>query len=923
MNQVFIQPHAHKRDTFLSPVLIYAEGKPLFFSKSGEISNLSAETTSTNIIKDPVLVCHALYTMARTNITIEQPMDILELYAFTHPTKFAVPTPKGIIKALGQTVPDDHDDVLMALLESVDHLLDDLASQSKQQTRILDLAHAMGLQGRGWIWTPFIFNALGRPYHYKAPIESKIAYNVWNHLPEWSEYNPEPQKNHHAVTGDESRERLAYILTQQHQSEQRAEQVNYVTRVTEIFRPKEHDDQPLVMLAEAGTGVGKTRGYLTPSTLWADKNQNPVWISTYTKNLQRQIDSELDQFYPDPEVKNAKVAVRKGRENYLCLLNFEDQALSAHLMTQSKAAIASGIMARWISETRDGDLSGSDFPGWLTHLLGAQFTSQLADKRGECIYAACDHYNRCFAERSIRKSYTAPIVVANHATVMIAAATESDHIANRYVFDEAHHLFHAADNVFCAHITGAEAHDLRRWIMGPEGGRKSRARGLKKRIENIIIDEDHIQTMVNDVIKSAMTLPPEQWMKQISDNGLKTNFEVMIAALFEQIKSRSDNAKSFYSEETSLYPLSDAVKDSLPKTIQDLARIQKSIHKLISECEKLLVDKMDKYNADQRRRIDILITSLQKKKKFQIDPWIKTLQSLLENSVDPQLIDWAGVEKIDGKILDIGIFRHHINPMKPFAESMKPHLHTALITSATLRDKSDSDDHLQSWQTAFETTGANILTETPAQFSIPSPFSYAEQTRVFIVSDVEKNNLEQVSSAYLNLFKTSGGGALGLFTSIQRLKSVYNHIEQDLAMNDITLFSQHIDGIDTGTLIDMFRDDMHSCLLGTDAVRDGVDIPGDSLRLIVFDRVPWPRPTILHKARRNAFGNREYDDRLTRLKLKQAFGRLIRTQNDKGVFVMLDNSMPSKLLSALPDNVIVEKIGIKDVLEKTKMFLGT
>jgi ATP-dependent DNA helicase DinG len=181
-------------------------------------------------------------------------------------------------------------------------------------------------------------------------------------------------------------------------------------------------------------------------------------------------------------------------------------------------------------------------------------------------------------------------------------------------------------------------------------------------------------------------------------------------------------------------------------------------------------------------------------------------------------------------------------------------------------------------------TGATSFTDTPAAFSIPSPFDYAEHTRVIVVTDVRRDDMDQLAAAYRTLFEAAGGGALGLFTAIQRLRAVHSRIQAPLAAQGITLYGQHADGIDTGTLVDMFRDDVHSCLLGTDAVRDGVDVPGESLRLIVFDRVPWPRATLLHKARREAFGKGLYDDRLTRLRLKQAYGRLIRQKEDRGNF---------------------------------------
>jgi ATP-dependent DNA helicase DinG len=127
--------------------------------------------------------------------------------------------------------------------------------------------------------------------------------------------------------------------------------------------------------------------------------------------------------------------------------------------------------------------------------------------------------------------------------------------------------------------------------------------------------------------------------------------------------------------------------------------------------------------------------------------------------------------------------------------------------------------------------------------------------------------------------------------------------------------------MDTATLIDIFRAEEDSSLLGTDAVRDGIDVPGRSLRLIVFDRVPWPRPDILHKARKAAFGGTRYDDMLTRLRLKQAFGRLVRRASDTGVFVLLDPAFPSRLHGAFPAGVLPERVGLRDAVERTTSFL--
>ena len=282
-------------------------------------------------------------------------------------------------------------------------------------------------------------------------------------------------------------------------------------------------------------------------------------------------------------------------------------------------------------------------------------------------------------------------------------------------------------------------------------------------------------------------------------------------------------------------------------------------------------------------------------------------------------IDWMEIERIDGRAVDVGLYRHWIDPMQPFASAIKPHAHGMIITSATMRGATGQDD--DDWSIARERTGTDYINPAANVFSVNSPFDYAAQTRILVINDLNKNDISQIAAAYRELFKASGGGALGLFTSIQRLKNVYGQIAGPLEDHDLRLYAQHIDGMDTGTLVDIFRDDTHACLLGTDAVRDGVDVPGEALRLLVYDRVPWPRPTILHKARCDRFGKQRHSDTMTGLKLRQAYGRLIRRADDKGVFVMLDSGLPTRLCNAFPEGVEIQRLGLADAIVEIKEFL--
>ncbi len=95
------------------------------------------------------------------------------------------------------------------------------------------------------------------------------------------------------------------------------------------------------------------------------------------------------------------------------------------------------------------------------------------------------------------------------------------------------------------------------------------------------------------------------------------------------------------------------------------------------------------------------------------------------------------------------------------------------------------------------------------------------------------------------------------------------------------------------------------------------------MRVLAFDRLPWPRPDLLHKARRGRFGGRSYDDAIARTRIAQAFGRLIRRADDRGVFVMLDAAAPTRLFSGLPEGVTLQRMGLRDALEQVGSFLGT
>lgn len=910
------------------PVLCaQSAGSAALLDRDGELSRPAKAQIKALIEKGPPpLVCHAPWTAARLGLENLVAFDILELFAFVHPGTFCVPTPAGVTKALGLPAPESFEDAPLSLLSAMQALLGDLAKTPEdQRPPLLAIAGVMGLNGRGWKWTPFVFSALGERYDPAFPINARAALEVWKSLPEWAERAPPPPPGHHPVTEEESRARLDDIL-RKGAIAPRPRQIDYATQIAGAFAPTAEDGAPHVVLAEAGTGIGKTLGYLAPATVWAEKNAGAVWVSTYTRNLQRQLESELRRCYDTPELFDSKVAIRKGRENYLCLLNFAEMAAGAGLARASAQAVAAGLMARWIGATRTGEFTAADFPAWLPGLLGRMHTTGLSDRRGECIHAACEHYHRCFVERSIRKSRHAAIVVANHALVMIQAALAGPdfELPRRYVFDEGHHVFEAADGVFATHLSGLETRDLRLWLLGPEGGRKGRARGLQKRIGDLTGAHAGAERALEGIVHAARVLPAEGWGRRLTGGAPAGPCETFLFRVMEQVSAREKSGReSGYSLETPVRPATAAL-DSAAKALEsDIKALHGPMRALIAVLKSMLSEGAETYSEETKKRFSGAVQGLEIRAAT-VKGWIGALGSVTADEPETGVVDWLAIEREGGQTLDIGLFRHFIDPTQAFAQAILPDAQGLAFTSATLRDggAAAGNGEDEGWSRARARTGADFLAPRSDAFSIASPFDYPAQTRVFVATDIDREDPAQVAAAFRALFSASGGGGLGLFTAISRLRAVHGRIAGDLEARGIPLYAQHIDGMDTGTLVDIFRDDLHACLLGTDALRDGVDVPGESLRLVAFDRVPWPRPTILHKARREALGGAAYDDSITRLRLKQAFGRLVRREDDRGAFVMLDSRFPSRLANAFPEGVAPRRLPLAEIVAEIKAWLG-
>ena len=879
--------------------------------------------------------------------------DVLELFAFVRPAQACAPSAAGLALALGLAEPKGVVAQAAVLRVGAEVLLTELAA-APWPSREEALALAETFMRAGWAWGGRAVDALRTLPLGRAWRGSGV--DVWTRLSEWEDAGPTGEPGTKPITPEAAQEKLAELLARVGLDEARPTQSTFAAESAFAFQPREREGSPRLMLAEAGTGTGKTMGYLAPAALWAEANGPAVWVSTYTRALQRQIERESHAVFPDPEIRKRKAVVRKGRENYLCLLNLQDVVQSA--MMGGGDLIGAALAARWARATRDGDMTGGDFPAWLPSLFapfhgiggGAAQAGPnvLVDRRGECVHAGCAHYRTCFVEKAIRASRKADIVIANHALVLTQAAFDGARAARgkpadveaaslkRIVFDEGHHLFDAADSAFSAALSGQETAELRRWIRGPEGRR--RGRGLDQRLGDMLSDNEVAYAALGDAIRAATQLPGEGWSARISPppswnddpedelwdapvSQAHGPVEVFLAAMLDQLKARADQKAE--GMECAARPALDAVKEAALGAARALQALGTPLIALSKALEAMLDDEAADLVTVDRARIEGALRGLDRRARMQLPAWRAMLQGLQDDADDPKFVDWfetvnAPVPGGRGRIADASFRRHWVDPTEPLEHAVLRPAHGVLVTSATLADMS----HEAPFALAEMRTGAARLEDLPKTLRLASPFDYAANARAIVITDVGRDDPRQVAAAMRELFIASGGGALGLFTAIRRLRQVYDKIAQPLSDHGLSLYAQHVDPLEVGALVDIFRAEEDACLFGTDAVRDGVDVPGRSLRLLVFDRIPWPRPDILHKSRRERFGGRSYDDSLARARIAQAFGRLIRRADDRGVFVMLDAAAPTRLFSSLPEGVEIQRMGLVDAIEAVSGFLS-
>jgi len=663
--------------------------------------------------------------------------------------------------------------------------------------------------------------------------------------------------------------------------EQRDEQVRMAFSVATAFNDNK------VAVIEAGTGTGKSLAYLLPALFWALRNEQKVVISTNTINLQEQLikkDIPLLQRHSSVAFNACLV---KGRGNYLCLRKLGGILDEPSLFPDSAAEELQAIAA-WSETTRSGCLSDLSFhPSW-------EVWDDLRCEADQCGRSRCSEFNRCFFYKARRDAAAAQLLVVNHALLLadIALRRESGYDAvailppfSRLIIDEAHHLEEAATGALSVRISRAGLmKQLAR--LAPSGGRVGILSVLNNKIGKELPEElDGLYQEISGLIEAAL-LPQVHELAGVVDRELDWLAQSLQGELQQGDDQRGAELKRRITPEVRGTPFWHELETRLKRLAEQLQELVDGLGALDRAAAKLPDTVMQTVNGLLTDAFGIglrLVATVRELAWFCTD--------------DPDSCRWLEARQTSrGSVATICVAPLEV------AETIKTAVFdpipTVVLTSATLA-VGGSFGYLR------RRTGLDLLEpERLLELALASPFDYAEQALIGIPRDLpDPTNFsfrQPLAEAVLRAVSISQGGAFVLFTSFDLLRQTHAALKSQLENQGLTVMRQG-EGGSRHQLLARFRKEQHGVLFGTDSFWEGVDVKGDALRLVVIARLPFQVPTEpIQQARAERISSeggdpfREMSVPQAVLKLRQGFGRLIRSRTDRGAVLILDSRMVTK-----------------------------
>ena len=645
------------------------------------------------------------------------------------------------------------------------------------------------------------------------------------------------------------------------QYEHRPQQVGMLRSVAHALSYGQH------LMVEAGTGTGKSFAYVVPAALFALQNNLRVVISTNTINLQEQL---IKKDIPDVRAAlgiDLRATVIKGRGNYLCPRRL-DHFRHRGPETPEEMRVLGKILV-WLNENGSGDRSEINLNGPIERDIWSRFSADDdACKTEVCLSrtgGACPFFQARLAAQN------AHLLIVNHALLLSDVAT-GNRVLPEYDFlivDEAHHVEAATTNALSFRVTQGDLARVLRELGSTSSGLLGRLLGG-----------------LSHILRPSDLAAFEQSARRATDLAFRLDhdFREFFAALDSFLTDQRDGRPvSPYGQQERILPATRAQPawgdvevqwDVTHETLTLLLTLLSTFSKSLADHAELLDEELEDLQgslSNLNRRFSEVEMSL----------------NALVSSPSSDFIYWVEISPNNNQ-LALQIAPLHIGPlMQEYLWNKKS---SVILTSATLTASGD-----------FDYLRERLYAADADELTLGSPFDYQSSALLYLVNDIaepaDANNYQRsVEQTLTRLAKATGGKMLALFTSYAQLKRTSQSIGPHLAEAGIQVYEQG-EGASANTLLETFREADRAILLGTRAFWEGVDIPGAALSILVIVKLPFDVPSDpIVAARSETFEDpfSEYSLPEAILRFRQGFGRLIRTQSDRGIVAILDRRILTK-----------------------------
>ena len=644
--------------------------------------------------------------------------------------------------------------------------------------------------------------------------------------------------------------------------EHRPGQVSMMQGVARALNNGQH------LIVEAGTGIGKSVAYLLPAIFFALENNAHVIISTNTINLQEQL---MNKDIPDllqalGRAKNRRinsnlqVVQLKGRHNYLCLRRWDSWRKTPGLPWEEAKFLLRILV--WLPSTLSGDRAELNLTGNESYLW-----NRICASEDNCVIEHCPYYpGSCFLYRARQKTGGAHLIVVNHA-LLLADLAKSRGILPEYsylVIDEAQHLEEEATEQLGYQVTAQDVYDC----LDNLGDRSRLVFHLRNYLRNTPV----ASLRRREIEQKVDGLQEEV---KIARNRVAQLFDVLTYLLYRHPEEGEYERHLRFTREVCRQPEWSEIELSWENLNLELGSIETGLSQLYTMIEDLPDRKSPDLNSSLSE-----ISSLRQ----QISGLRRQTNSIIA-SPELENIYWASLRGQGSLYL-------HAAPLQVgqvLEKSLFSQKNCVVLTSATL----STEGH-------FDYVKGSLGLREADEMVLDAPFDYLASTMIYLPQDIpepDKAGYQQgVGQSLVELCRATRGRTLALFTSHAALRTTYNAIQAPLEEEGILILGQGIDG-SPKQLLNSFKANPQSLLLGTASLWEGIDVVGRALSVLVMARLPFSVPTDpVFSARCELYADpfNQYAIPQAALKFKQGFGRLIRSRHDRGVMVVLDRRLQTK-----------------------------